>query len=67
MSQVYEWEEFNTPNGDNLRRVKVPGGWLYQVEWKEYDGGGRVKTRGWHPPTFVPGKSVRVSTTSTAP
>lgn len=42
-----------------MRRVRVPGGWLYQAErhdWTEVQRAGEPAsiTSGWHPPVFVP-------------
>ena len=36
-----------------LRRVEVPGGWLYQVEGYELLSGTKVISRCWQPPVFV--------------
>jgi len=51
--------------GRSVRRFKVPGGWLYQVEILTYTIDGVVEDTqlrpvrnshhtGWHPPVFVP-------------
>lgn len=52
------WETIMEPSArDNappgVRRLAVPGGWLYQVESYELLSGSRVVTRCWHPPVFV--------------
>jgi hypothetical protein len=56
------WDLIEMPTGQpNVRRLRIPGGWLYQVELDERvyseasDGPGPDYTReGWHPPVFVP-------------
>jgi hypothetical protein len=37
-----------------VRRMAVPGGWLYQVESYELVAGTRTIVRVWHPPIYVP-------------
>lgn len=36
-----------------VRRLKVPNGWLYQIESHEIVAGTRTVTRVWHAPVFV--------------
>jgi hypothetical protein len=54
-----KWETVVEPSPNDgappgVRRLLVPGGWLYQVESYELLSGARVVTRCWHPPVFVP-------------
>lgn len=56
-----EWEYIIEPIAKDgappaLRRIVVPGGWLYQVESHEVLAGTRVVARMWQPPTFVADK-----------
>lgn len=38
-----------------LRRIGVPGGWLYQVEnYLEVEDDTKISFVAWHPPIFVP-------------
>lgn len=53
------------PDQPNVRRLCVPGGWLYQVELDEHvyseasDDPGPAYTReGWHPPVFVRSRAM---------
>ena len=51
------WEEVHPEPQARVRRMRVPGGWLYQVEGvtnvldasRNYLG----PMEGWHPPVFV--------------
>lgn len=54
------WETIIEPESRDgappgVRRIAVPGGWLYQVESHEIIAGTRVVTRVWQPPVFVAG------------
>jgi hypothetical protein len=65
MGEVHDWEidmhtwhtitEPQPKDGASpgVRRLRVPGGWLYQVESHEIVAGTRTVTRVWHPPVFV--------------
>ncbi len=58
-----EWEILiPTVNADDappsVRRLAVPGGWLYQIEHYELLSGTRRVTRCWHPPVFVADKEA---------
>jgi hypothetical protein len=45
-------EDYNAPPA--VRRLAVPGGWLYQVESNDIDdGNGTAIVAMWHPPVFV--------------
>lgn len=52
------WEYVNDESGDHVRRIAVPGGWLYQVEMHmtsdpvTCEPG--VNHSGWSQPVFVP-------------
>lgn len=52
------WEYLIKPESKDgaepaVRRLDVPGGWLYQVESHEILSGSRLVTRVWQPPVFV--------------
>lgn len=53
------WESVLGGGEDSVRRMRVPGGWLYQValvttiEHHEHGKAGSV-IYGWQPPVFVP-------------
>jgi hypothetical protein len=55
-AQEGEWKDI----GDGIRRLKVPGGWLYQVESTTYvemiepNPSAGYYEHGWHTPVFVP-------------
>ena len=54
----HTWEQITEPQpvdgaSPGVRRLKVHGGWLYQIESHEILAGSRVVTRVWHPPVFV--------------
>jgi len=42
---IGKWVHLDLENGPEVRRLAVPGGWLYQVE----EGVDK-----WYPPVFVP-------------
>jgi hypothetical protein len=53
-----KWELIST-SADDVRRLAVPGGWLYQVYgWNEQRSNSTevadYTMSGWHPPVFVP-------------
>lgn len=53
------WEVIHDEESERVRRMPVPGGWLYQVEtWLWHhpgrDGEPVTYTSGWSPPVFVP-------------
>jgi hypothetical protein len=55
----WEWEVINDADFERVRRIAVPGGWLYQVEncsrsESEEHGVSVIHHSGWHPPVFVP-------------
>lgn len=53
------WEIVCSAVGEQVRRMKLANGWLYQVELsnthesEEY-GSSLPNVTGWHPPVFVP-------------
>lgn len=54
-----KWETVSESTGDDsasgVRRLRVPGGWLYQVEAKvEVDELDAISRIGWSAPVFVP-------------
>lgn len=68
-----EWEDLTAPEcpyEDRVRRLKVPGGWLYQVGQLIEESepvpnvamgqsipmsiARRAFKRGWHPPVYIP-------------
>lgn len=54
-----QWEIIHDSAFERVRRFRVPGGWLYQVELDmahEHDGEGEAPTRttGWSNTVFVP-------------
>lgn len=53
------WELVTSSEGVKVRRLEVPGGWLYQVELVTYHTGSHYNSNtetemGWHDPVFVP-------------
>lgn len=55
-----KWELVNDEPLERVRRFRVPGGWLYQVEIDQLAESvahdvQNVHTYGWHPPVFVTG------------
>jgi hypothetical protein len=59
MTSDAKWETVCDEPGDQVRRIAVPGGWLYQT-WMFTDVSGVVpeahrNVTGWSQPVFVPG------------
>lgn len=50
--EEHEW--IKVSDGPPTRRMKVPGGWLYQVAEQEWNAYGGARTVGWTSPCFVP-------------
>lgn len=55
---LHTWQVVQEPHSEDgaqpgVRRLKVHGGWLYQIESHEIVAGTRTVTRVWHPPVFV--------------
>lgn len=53
------WATVSDQPNERVRRFKVPGGWLYQVEFTERHESVAPGTYGtyrvsWYPPVFVP-------------
>ena len=54
------WEQYasGSDGNDNVRRLRVPGGWLYQVEHHAFVDPVEARPghwiHGWHAPVFVP-------------
>ncbi len=53
-----EWEEVPGERDMRVRRIVVPGGWLYQtqgrIDWYFIDAERNHHCIGWNTPTFVP-------------
>lgn len=46
------WTLVHNEYGEETRRYRVPGGWLYQVRNAAADE--ELSYMAWHPPVFVP-------------
>jgi hypothetical protein len=63
LEALYEWHAMgpHKRDGNSVRRMRIPGGHLYQVSsGSKYGGGGGIfpdvyQGSIWHPPVFVPG------------
>jgi hypothetical protein len=54
------WELVHDVAYERVRRMPVPGGWLYQTQIDQLHAPGEyvppgARVIGWHPPIFVPG------------
>jgi hypothetical protein len=58
------WVVVHDEPHERVRRMRVPGGWLYQVEYiGTLESAGTAEARkyieGWHPPVFVAATEVK--------
>lgn len=58
-----KWELLEVAGGDDVRRLRISGGWLVQVAFTVTEESvahdvPRVYASGWHPPVFVPDPEV---------
>lgn len=58
------WDLVHDVEFERVRRLAVPGGWLYQTEIDQLHevlrvGEDSTRVIGWHPPVFVPDGGVR--------
>lgn len=58
-----KWETLTVATGPDVRRLRISGGWLYQVQLYEDITNASSEhpnhqRHGWHPPVFVPFTAV---------
>lgn len=65
-SYLHDWEEMRAEQ-PVVRRLVVPGGWLYSLESSRTEHADKPPQIYWHPPAFVPGPATSRAMHLTAP